>query len=150
MKLAQPFLLQIQLLLQLLQLGRRKGDKVEHLLPAPLVSTTSWSLTCPRTSCSSRCQALWSSANWGDSCPGASALGEREGFSWDVGPGVGGVQLRLIEVSGLKWGHLGIRAWDPALKAAQVLAVFTPSTHSLFKSLSYAPAVVGGCTLEAG
>lgn len=41
-KLAQPFLLQIQLLLQLLQLGRRKGDRVEHLLPAPSVSTPSW------------------------------------------------------------------------------------------------------------
>lgn len=44
------------------------------------------------------------------------------------------MQLRLTEVSGLKWGHLGSRAGDPELEAAQVLVVSTPSTHSLFKS----------------
>lgn len=41
------------------------------------------------------------------------------------------MQLRLTEVSGLEWGHLGGRAGDPELEAAQVLVVFTPSTHSL-------------------
>lgn len=112
--------------------GNGKGYRVEHLLPAhPQLPVPPGPLTCPRISCSSRCQALWSSSNWGGCCPWASPLSEREGLSSrDVGPGVGQTQLGLTELSRLKWGSTSRAGWGwgPCTPGLSGPVGFTPST----------------------